>query len=59
MEIITGTNRINLTEGSGLEKRLSECYVIDLADERLEDLVWLLKASATRSDPEQEGRVYA
>jgi hypothetical protein len=57
MDIVTGTNRINLNEGSGLERRLSECYVIDLADERLEDLTWLLKASATRSDPAQEGRI--
>jgi hypothetical protein len=57
MGIVTGTNRLNMNEGSGLEKRLSECYVIDLADERLEDLVWLLQASAKREMPEQEGRI--
>lgn len=55
--LLSGTNRINLTEGSGLERRLSECYVIDLGDERLKDLVWLLQASAKREMPEQEGRI--
>lgn len=59
MGIITGTNRINLNEGSGLDRRYSECYVIDLGDERLQDLVWLLKVSAQRQEPDQEGMVSA
>ena len=57
MGIITGQVRVNLTDGSGLPKRLSECYVIDLGDSRLGDLCWLLEASAKREDPAQEGRV--
>ena len=55
--LISGTNRIDMTEGSGLEKRVSECYVLDLAEERLADLRAMLVESAKREEPFEDGKI--
>lgn len=55
--LISGTNRIDMTEGSGLEKRLAECYVIDLAEAELSDLRTMLIESAKKEEPEEDGRL--
>lgn len=57
--LISGTNRIDLTEGSGLEKRMSECYVFDLAEQRLADLRAMLVESAKREEPQEDGKIQA